>query len=248
MKMHRFSAAAAVAVLLATGSAHATLLTQTSLSAPSPLPGTTTAIAIQGVLPPSQATLSGPGYTVTLSTQSDQGVVHGTSAGRHAIPIAGTSGGSPTYLTGDFGSGQTTDPAMSGNYFSTDRDNSSIDIAFATKQAGFSLLWGSVDFTNELDFYDGATLVGSVTGTDVQNATPGFAGNGNQSFGGSIYVTVNSTEAFDHIVAHSGVVSFEFAGAVASTQPISTTEPFSLAVLGTGLIGLGLTRARKSAV
>ena len=240
MKKLIFSAAVVGVVATAiAAAAHAAPLVSASLYTQTPVAGTTMSVAVQGITTPSQSTIFGAGYTVSFSTPANEGVVQSWAGGLYATPVAGQSGGVPTYLTGDFGSAQTTDPALSGDYVSTGGAGSSIVISFAAPKSAFGLLWGSVDYSNSLEFFSGGTSLGVVTGTDVQAAAAGFAGNGFQGAGGSAYVTVNfaAGQTYDIVIARSDVFSFEFAGAVASIEAIPTPEPISLALLATALVG-----------
>ena len=220
----------------------AALLTASLFTAIVP-PGTVTVpIAVAGVAPGS-ATLTGPGYTVTFSVAAGEGVEKGDTL-LAALPVAGVTGGAPEFLTGDFGSGAplTTSIAAAGDYFSTGLGT--ITITFTTPQTAFALLWGSIDASNSLTFNDAAHDV--ITGTAVQAAAAGFVSNGFQGPGGSAYVIVNTATPFTTVTATSGVVSFEFAGAVGANTPLVTTpEPGSVTLmLGSGLVGVGFIGLR----
>ena len=233
---------AGVALIGLSAHADAALITTTSLFTPVPVPGTTTTIGLQGTTAPSQAAFSGDGYTIGFAVGANQGIVRGASSGLHAIPVAGVSSGNPTYLTGDFASDQTTNAGLSGNYLSTGLG--SIIITFAAPQTALALLWGSIDSSNAITFNNTAT--DTLTGSAVQSLAAGFVGNGFQGPGGSAYISVLSDTPFTTITLSSGVVSFEAAGLIASTAPISVPEPTSLAVFGMGLLGMGLFQRRRA--
>jgi hypothetical protein len=212
--------------------------------------GTATVIELQGISTPSQTTIDTAGYTITFSSmQAGEGVVQNSVPNLAAVPVAGASGGSPEYLTGNYGSALTSSIGSSGNYLST--GGGTITITFKTAQTAFALLWGSIDGTgtnmNRVTVENGSTVVGTVTGADAASALGnGFEPNGGQGTGGSGYITINSGTAFTTLVFTSMQPSFEFTGIVGSTDPIGTPEPMSLAMLGTGLLGLGAVLRRRA--
>ena len=116
----------------------------------------------------------------------------------------------------------------------------SVTLSLPEHEKYLGLLWGSVDGYNTLDLYDGATLVGSITGSEV---TAGA--NGDQGVNGTYYVNINSTQAFDKVVARSSQYAFEFDNVAFNSTRVP--EPAGMAVLGMGLIGLGFARRRRSA-
>lgn len=109
----------------------------------------------------------------------------------------------------------------------------------------FGLLWGSVDDYNTLSFYDGDTFLFNFTGLDVSSLA-----NGNQGIDGTFYVNINSSDAFNRVVASSTGYAFEFDNVALAYDPISlpirgeVPEPGTLTLLGLGLFA-GITARRR---
>lgn len=205
-----------------------------------------TPIALNSGVPTGNAAIVGLSYTVDFATDADQGVVKGTTITKHATPVAGASGVSPEYLTGDYGSPLTTSIASSGEYLST--GFGTITITFSAPQTSFALLWGSIDTGNKLTFNNSTHEV--VTGADVQAATPGFVGDGYQGDGGSAYVVIDPISPFTSVTATSTKGSFEFSAEAGVFEPtpggIANPEPADMLLLGSGLIAIAFLGLRKA--
>ena len=153
-----------------------------------------------------------PGVGLNLSNAD---IVAGSVAGQYAAP----------YLSGAQASffGQTNGPDST-NYIAVGKGGSAT-FTFQMPQSYFGVLWGSVDSYNALSFYSRSTLVGTISGADIE-----VGANGDQGLNGTYYLNVFSTLTFDEVIASSAGVAFEFDD-VAYDPPPSIPEPSSLAIL-----------------
>src|SRR6185437_6011844 len=136
----------------------------------------------------------------------DAGVMMGNVSGIYAAP----------FLTGGngfgFGPGGTNqaDGQDATAYLAAGATNTSagaqVSITLPALERYVGLLWGSVDDFNTLSLYNGATLVATVTGSQVIAVA-----NGDQGPDGTVYVNINATGAsqFDRLVLTSTQHTFE---------------------------------------
>lgn len=166
---------------------------------------------------------------LTVSYTGSGQTVQGAASGLYAAPFLSNNNGA---LFGTAGNGA--DPTR---YLST--GIGTVTLLLPGDMQYFGLLWGSVDNYNSLEFWDGAVMVGSLTGTDV------WAGaNGDQGANGTFYVNINSSLAFDRVVAKSTQYAFEFDN-VAYNPTSTVPEPGTLALFGTLVAGLALVRRQR---
>lgn len=122
---------------------------------------------------------------------------------------------------------------------------STATLSIPTALQSLGLLWGSVDSYNTLTFFSGVngtgTNVGSLTGADL----PSTGSNGNQTAVGTAYVNISSTQSFQSIVLTSTVNAFELDNLAFGTRQ-SVPEPVSMALLGSGLVGIAAFRRRRA--
>ncbi|MCY1128499.1 hypothetical protein OU426_16675 [Frigidibacter sp. RF13] len=114
-----------------------------------------------------------------------------------------------------------------------DRSNVNI-LSFSGIQKGLSLLWGSFDVGNLIEFVLNGVVVGSVAGDQLglQVGNPGQ---------GAALVSLSGIQ-FNELRFSSTLGGFEYANIEASPVPL----PMPLAGLGAALMMLGLARRRRA--
>ncbi len=157
---------------------------------------------------------------VTVSFAGGAEAVQGSQSGLYAAPYLSSGNGTP-FLDPTNGPDTTT-------FLSTGIGSVTLTLPGQEKYVG--LLWGSVDSYNTLSLFNGLTLVGTVTGTDVtSNAS------GDQGEQGTYYVNINSTQSFNTVVATSSQYAFELDNL--AFNPTSVPEPSSLLLSLVGGMG-----------
>ena len=159
----------------------------------------------------------GTSNNVGVSFSGTGQAVQGSASGLYAAPYLSNNNGS---LFGDNSNGQDTT-----TYLST--GIGSVTLSMPGQEHYVGLLWGSVDTYNSLSLYNGSTLIGTITGSDVTGSA-----NGDQGMNGTYYVNINSTESFNKVVASSTSYAFEFDNVAYSASAVPEPSSFVLALVG----------------
>ena len=125
-------------------------------------------------------------------------------------------------------------------HFLAVRGATSATISFSTPQDSLTLLWGSIDPGNVIQFSLGGVVQGTVTGNAYN---PGGAATGSQP-GANQTVTV-STFTFDSITLSSVFNSFESDNLTTVAVPEPSTWA---ATLGAGALLTGILRRRRAGI
>jgi hypothetical protein len=180
-------------------------------------------------------TVIGSSATVAVSFLPDGQTVTGAISGQYAAPFL--SGGNGAGFAA--GGGAQANGADATKYLTTGLGQAIL--SFSSPQQYLGLLWGSIDSYNTLEFYNGSTLVGSLTGTQV---TAGA--NGNQGVNGTLYVNINSDLAFNKVVAKSTSYAFEFDNVAFNTTPVPEPSTYVAgALLALPVVVQGVRRMRN---
>ena len=98
------------------------------------------------------------------------------------------------------------------------------------------------DAYNTLTIFSGVNGTGTSVGVLTGANLPASGVDGNQGAQGTVYADINSTLAFQSIVLTSTQSAFELDDI--AFGPTQVPEPISLAILGSGLIGVAAVRRR----
>ncbi len=154
---------------------------------------------------------------ITVSFTSDGQTVNGSQTDVYAAPYL--SNGNGTLF------GNPVDGPDTTNYLTT--GVGSVILTMPGQEMYVGLLWGSVDNYNTLSLYNGASLVGTVTGSDVA-ASAG----GNQGISGTYYVNITSTQSFNTVVATSSSYAFEFDNVAYNATAVPEPSSLVLSLIG----------------
>lgn len=189
-----------------------------------------------------------PQSGITVNLSPDALAVQGSVGGQYAAPVLsggnGSGFGNPIGVANQPNGVDATTYLTSGSFGNTVGAAAELVLPGGGGYTYFGLLWGSVDTYNTLSFYNGATLVGTIIGTQV---TP--AATGDQGAAGTFYVNITSDTPFTRVVATSSQYAFEFDNiAFARENPFNVPAPAALGLFGMGLLCLAwATRRRRTA-
>jgi hypothetical protein len=161
--------------------------------------------------------------------------------------------GKPAYYTGQGSvtsgsiSGQTAAPAGDGTpYLSVayPLQTGSMTATLASSYNYFGLYWGSIDDYNTLKFFNGASLVATITGSQVIAA--GTTLGDQMAPGSNRYVNFLFNDAsFDRVEFSTSQYAFE-SDNHAFANVTKVPEPATLGLMGMGIAAIGFARRRRA--
>jgi hypothetical protein len=135
------------------------------------------------------------------------------------------------------------------NYMAVSNGPKSFEkIGFASTQS-FSIYWGSIGPGNEIDFFDGTTEVGSITGAGLVSADPGLIDdNGvHTDSKANLFLTFSGMGNINSVVLKSTNPSFEFDLAPLPVTRVPTApEASTWGMMLIGFAGLGIAGYRRA--
>jgi hypothetical protein len=120
-----------------------------------------------------------------------------------------------------------------GNHFVGIPGGGSLTFSFAAPTTYFGLLWGTVDDFNTITFYDGATVVGSFTGSDLLDPPDATS---------AIYANFFANGGtFTSVTVTSSANSFE----IDNVRVAATPLPAALGLFGSAIAAMGALGLRR---
>lgn len=120
-----------------------------------------------------------------------------------------------------------------GTYAYVSAGESPVTLHLTGDMVYFGMLWGTVDSYNTIEFYDGATLVGSFTGSAVDSGADGTA---------VVYANFWAADGtFDSVVFRTTQEAFEFDNVRVAPTPL----PAALGLFGSAIVGMGALGLRR---